>query len=188
MKLSIKPRVHQRKSDATILRREGYIPAIVYHKDKNGEGEPISISKNEFATHLRHVPQGRLSTTVFTLDEGKGKGRSVLVKDIQYFPVDYSVMHIDFVALDDKTPVKVNVPIVIQGEADSVGIKLGGMVRVVIRNVKVQCLPKDIPPYFVIDVKNMNMGETLRLSDLDIPKTVRPLMNMDTVAVSMVKK
>lgn len=188
MKLNFKPREHKKKSDAATLRREGFIPAVIYHKDKSGAGEVISICKNEFATHMRHVPQGRLSTTLFTLEDGKGKGRSVLIKDIQYFPIDYSVMHIDFEALDDKTPVKVNVPILLQGEADSVGVKLGGMPRVVIRNLKVECLPKDIPSFFVVDIKNMNIGEVLRLSQLDIPKTVRPLMKLDVVAVTMVKK
>lgn len=184
MKLSYKPRVHEKKSDAAKLRRAGEIPAIVYNKEKTGAGEVISILSSEFATHMRHVPAGRLSTTVFTL----GDKRRVLVKDIQYFPVDYSVMHIDFVELDDKLPVKVKVPIAIVGEADSVGLKLGGVVQVNIRSVKVECLPKDIPACFTVDVKNMNIGEALKLSELGMPNSVRPLMNLNSVAVSMVKK
>lgn len=188
MRLSVKPRTHERKSEAALLRREGYIPAIVYHKDKTGAGQTVSICKDEFAAHLRSVPPGRLSTLVFTLDEGHGKGKPALVKDIQYYPIDYSIMHIDFVELDDKIPVKVKVPLVIQGEADSVGVKLGGMVRLITRSIKVQCLPKDIPTVFVVDVKNMNVGETLRVADIEMPKTVKPLVNMNTVAVSMVKK
>ena len=138
---------------------------------------------------MRHVAPGRLPTTVFTLDNGAGKGRRAIIKDIQYDPVSYRVIHIDFEELHDKVPVKVKVPIVIQGEMDSAGIKLGGMIpRIVIRNVKVECLPKDIPTFFVVNVKDMVVGDVLKLKELDMPKTVRPLMKMDSVAVSMVKR
>lgn len=186
MKLSIKPRIHERKSDATRLRREGFIPAIIYHKEK--EGEVIAVNQTEFSSHLRHVEPGRLSTTVFALDDGKGKARSVIIKDIQYHPISYTPWHIDFEVLHDNLPVKVKVPIVVQGEADSVGLKLGGMVRLVVRSVKIQCLPKDIPQSFVVDITTMNIGETVRLSDIEMPKSVRPLMKLNSVAVSMVKK
>lgn len=186
MKLTTQARTHERKSDVAKLRRSGAIPGIIYKTDK--EGEPIAINEQEFISHLRHVPSGRLATSVFTLEDGKGKGRSAIVKDIQYHPVSYRVLHLDFEELHDKKSIKVKVPIVIEGEVDSVGVKLGGMVRLIVRNVKVQCLPKDIPHEFVVDVKNMNIGDVLRLSDLSMPNTVRPLMNPSVVVVSMVKK
>lgn len=186
MKLSIQPRVHQRKSDATRLRRNAAIPAVIYHKDK--EGEVISVSEVEFSTLMRSVQSGRLSTTIFTLDSGNGTARKAIIKDIQYHPVSYKVIHLDFEELHDTVPVKVKVPIVLQGEADSVGIKLGGMIRVVIRTVRVECLPPHIPKYFTVDVTNMNIGEALKLSQITMPSEVRPMMKMNSVAISMVKK
>lgn len=186
MKLKITPRVHDRKSDATRLRREGSIPAIIYHKDKAGDA--VSISEVEFTSNMRQVVPGRLPTTVFHLDTGHGTVRKVIIKDIQYHPVTYKVIHLDFEELHDDVLVKVKVPIVLQGEMDSAGIKLGGMIRVVIRTVRVECLPKDIPAFFIVDVKEMVVGDVLKLSQIDMPKTVRPLMKMNSVAISMVKK
>lgn len=186
MKLTLKKRGSERKSDSAKLRREGMIPAIIYHKEK--AGETIAIPSGEFTAHLRHVQPGHLATTVFSLSGEGGKERKVIIKDIQYRPTNYDVIHLDFEELHDKVPVKVKVPIMIEGEADSVGVKLGGVVRIVIRHVKVQCLPKDIPAFFKVNVREMNLGQVKRLSELQIPNNVRPLMDLNEVAITMVKR
>lgn len=186
MKLTVTSRVHERKSDAIRLRRNGQIPAVIYHKSKDGEA--ISFPAAEFTAGLRQTPSGRLSTTICHLTDDKGKERRVVVKDIQYHPVSYDVLHLDFEELHDDRPVKIKIPIVLVGELDSVGIKLGGMVRLVIRSIRVECLPKDIPAFFEVDITNMGIGEAIRIEELPIPNTVRPLMKLNSVAISMVKK
>lgn len=186
MKLAVKPRIHERKSDATRLRREGQVPAVIYHKDK---GEAISISQAEFASGIRQIVSGRLATTICHLDDGKGKAaRRAIIKDIQYHPISYEVLHLDFEELQDDRPVKVKIPVALVGEMDSVGIKLGGMVRLVIRGIRVECLPENLPEFFEVDVTKMNIGDTVKIEDIKIPNNVRPLMKMNSVAVSMVKK
>lgn len=186
MKLNVKSRVHERKSDAAKLRRAGEIPAIIYHKGKAGEA--VSVSEAEFSSGLREMPKGRLSTTTCVLESEGKKTVKALVKDIQYHPVSYRVVHLDFEEVKDDVPVKVNVPLMIVGVIDSVGVKQGGMVRQVIRSMKVECLPKDIPESLQVDVKDMNIGDIVRLKDLNVPNTVRPLIRLDSVAVSMVKR
>jgi len=186
MKLNVKPRTLSKKSEINEMRREGGIPAIIYHKDK--EGEMIVVNKTEFQAALRAIKSGHLPTTVFELIDGKGKGRRVIVKDIQYKPTNYDIIHLDFEELHDNVPVKVKVPVVITGEADSVGVKLGGVVRIVIRHVPVEVMPKDMPTSFVVDVTQMNVGEAIRVEQLNIPNTMRPLVKVKEVAVSMVKR
>lgn len=186
MKLTVKPRVHERKSDAGRLRRAGQIPAVVYHKGQ--KGEVISVSESDFSAGLRELPQGRLATTVCQLQGEGNKAIKALVKEVQYHPVSYKVLHLDFEELKENVTVKVNVPLVVVGVIDSVGVKLGGMVRTVIRQLKVECLPKDIPAFIEVDVSAMNIGEVKKLSSLNIPNTVRPLMNLNSVAISMVKR
>lgn len=186
MKLNVKPRTEKRKGDTARLRRAGKIPAVIYHKGEAGES--IIVSSDEFSAGLRELPKGRLATTICQLDQEGKSSLKVLVKDIQYHPVSYDVLHLDFEELKDNTTVKVNVPLVISGTMDSVGVKQGGMVRQVIRQLRVECLPKDIPSEIEVDVRNMEIGNVKKLSDLSVSNEVRPLMKLESVAVTMVKR
>ena len=96
----------------------------------------------EFEAVLRKLPKGYLPTTIFELDM-EGKTKKAIVKDIQYHPTTYRILHLDFLILEPKITVDVKVPINCIGEADCVGVKLGGFVRPVKRHVEVRCLPDD---------------------------------------------
>ncbi len=185
MKLTISSRKELKKSEMKQIRREGNVPGILY-----GQGhanEMIIVNGDEMRTFLRNMKSGRLSTTVFELSDGK-KTHKAIIKDIQYHPVNYSILHIDFALIADDRLVTVNVPLQVTGVADCVGIKLGGFLRQVIRFLKVECFPKHIPEEFTIDVKELNVNESKRLSDFAIPKTVRPIARMNEVAVVIAKK
>jgi large subunit ribosomal protein L25 len=186
MKITYKQRSAEKKTETLKLRREGFIPAVIYHKGK--EGESVAVNNIEFKAHLRHVVPGRLSTQMFTLFDQNGKERKAVLKEIQYHPTTYDVIHLDFEELHNDVHVNVKVPIECTGTADSPGIKLGGVLRQPIRYLRVRCLPKDIPSAFLLDVKTMGERDVRRLSDLKIPETVRPLADMHQVAVVMVKR
>lgn len=186
-KLHMAARSIAKKSDAKKLRREGSIPAIIYSSEHKG-GEPIAVKNTELGSLIRGVQPGRLSTTIFTLVDGQGKQRRAIVKDIQYNVTTYDVIHLDFEELRDNVPVSVNVPIEFTGVVDCIGVKLGGVLRHVIRTLRVRCLPRDIPSVFEIDVKNMQLGDARRLEDLEIPSKVRPVANMKEIAVSIARR
>lgn len=186
MKLKLLKRDSLKKSETKKIRREGDIPAVIYVKGKATDA--IAVNGPEFNALLRTVQPGRLSTAVFSLADEKGKTRRAILKEIQYAPTTYNVQHLDFEELFDDAPVSVKVPIECIGVADCVGIKLGGFLRQVIRYIRVRCLPKDIPQAFLADVKNMAMYETKRLGDLDIPQTVRPLADLNEVAIVIAKR
>lgn len=185
MKLSYFLRTKGKKGDTNRLRREGNIPGVLYGRSRTPE--TIYVKKDELSAILRNMKPGLLATTVFDLHDGK-KSYKVLVKEIQYGKVDYSIEHLDFVALSDELPVFVNVPIEIIGDADCVGVKLGGFVRQVIRSMKVACLPKNIPQEFVLDVRELQISQVKRLSDIVVPEGVRPFAKMKEVAVVIAKK
>lgn len=187
MKLQMAERKTDRKSDAKKLRRAGEIPAIIYAHDHTN-GVPIAVKSSEYTSLVRQVQPGRLSTTVFTLTDSKGKERKALIKDIQYKVTNYDVIHLDFEELQKDVPVIVKVPIEFTGVVDCIGIKLGGNLRQVIRYLRVRCLPKDIPASFEVDIKNMNLGESRRLADLDIPKNVRPIADLNEIAVTIARR
>jgi len=184
MQLSTFKRDIQRRETARI-RREKDIPAVIYSPGK--EAEIITVKGDEFRAILRKMKQGLLPTTVFSLQLDK-KERKAIVKEIQYDVTTYDVIHLDFQELFDNVPVNVNVPIQCVGVADCVGVKLGGFLRQVIRFVKVNCLPKDIPQEFSIDVKDLGIHQSRRLKDLSLPKGVKPLASLNEVVVAISKR
>lgn len=186
MKLSLHKRVPGKKSETKRIRREGNIPGILYGMKQ--DVQPIYILGEELQTIFRTLKPGLLATTIFTLQDGQ-KSHRAIVKEIHYHPVSYAVEHIDFVLLEDSTPVSVNVPIVVLGAADCPGIKLGGFLRQVLRMLKIECLPRDIPQQFTLDIQDLQLTQSKRLSDIAIPANVRPLAKrMDEVAVVIAKR
>lgn len=186
MKLQVKERDAQVKKTAKRARREGLIPAVLYSK---GEGNRIfNVQADEFHTHLRHTPKGHLSSKKFALVDEKGNSTQAIVKEIQYHPTTYSILHIDFLKLHEEQPVSINIPLSLKGTADCVGVKLGGVIRPVLRYLKVKCLPKHIPDTFEIDVADLKLNQSRRLSSIHLPDNVRPLNNLNDVAVVVAKR
>ena len=186
MKLSLKKRAGALKSEIKAIRREGNIPAVLY-----GSGhapEKITVSGVEFEAVLRQLKlkNSQLATTVFELHIDGAK-KKALVKDIQYHPATYAIEHLDFIVLEEGKPVTVNVPIQILGAGECAGVKLGGTLRQVIRALKVMCLPAHIPAEFQIDVRDLGVSQSKRLSDIAMPSHVRPLSLMNEVAVVVAK-
>lgn len=186
MKLSMTQRTAGKKSETSRLRREGFIPAIIYVQGK--PAIDVTIKSSDYQGLMRQVLPGRLSTTVFDLVDAKGKVHKALIKEIQYHPTTYDVMHLDFIELHDNAKVNVKVPIECTGVVDCVGIKLGGALRQVIRYLPVRCLPRDIPTAFELDIRNLGPRESRKLGDLAIPETVQPLMALKEVVAVIVKR
>ncbi len=185
MKLTITKREHKGKASVKQARRDGDVPAVMYSSGKSCE--MILVNGTELGTILREMKSGLLPTTVFEL-EMDGKVRRAIIKDIQYDVTSYRVTHIDFEELFDGTPVHVKVPIQCAGTGDCVGVKLGGFLRQVIRFVKVECLPQSIPQSFSVDVRNLGIRQSKRLSDIAFPQGVRPLAPLQEVVVVVAKR
>ena len=186
MKLSMFKRASGKKSEIKTIRREGNIPGVLYGFKQ--EPQNIYIKGEELQAIFRGLKAGLLPTTIFELQDG-GKGCRAIVKDIHYHPTTYAVQHIDFMILEDDTAVNVNVPIIILGAADCPGVKLGGFPRHIIRTLKVNCLPKDIPQCFTLDIQDLQINQAKRLSDIVIGESVRPLAKkMNEVAVVIAKR
>lgn len=185
MKLTAHVRSSGKKSDTKQIRREGKIPAILY--SASHPSQLLVLDAAEFGAILRAMKAGHLGTTVFRLMVD-GKEKRAIIKDIQYQLTTYKVSHIDFEELYDEVPVNVKVPIQCIGVAECAGIKLGGFLRQIIRHLKVECLPKHIPTEFVVDVKDLNIKESRKLSDISMPQGVKPLAKMDEVVVVVAKR
>lgn len=185
MKLTATVRTSTKKGDTKQMRREGKIPAILYSAGQ--ANQQLILDAAEFQKILKTIEPGHLGTTIFTLDI-QGKQKRTIIKDIQYQLTTYKVSHLDFEELFDEIPVNVKVPIDCTGIAECPGVKMGGFLRQVIRYMKIQCLPREIPSHFQLDVKDLGIKQSKRLSDIMIPQGVKPLVNSMASVVVVVSK
>ena len=148
----------------------------------------MTVAKSEFDAFMRQLKQGRLSTTKLTLISEDGKERQAIIKDIQYEVTTYDVIHLDFEELVPNTKVRVNIPIECIGMADCAGIKLGGVLRQVIRSLRVECLPDKMPEFFNLNVANLSMRESIRLRDIVLPEGLRAIADVNEVVAVIVKR
>ena len=186
MKLAITPRTSETKREAKRLRLNKKIPAVLYHRGK--ESAPIAIDKLEFEALMRSVPKGQLSTVVFALNDQEGKELHAVIKEVQYNKTTYEVEHLDFAKVDSQSRINVNIPVVLANVVDCVGVKMGGQIRQLVRQIKVNCPGDKIPTAFVIDVKDMNVEEIKKIKDLDVAKDLRPIISPNEVIVMIAKK
>ncbi|MCC5831893.1 MAG: 50S ribosomal protein L25/general stress protein Ctc [Chlamydiales bacterium] len=185
MELTVSGRQPGKKSEIKKIRREGHIPAILYSKGE--KGREIVVDGNAFLKVLNQIEKGTLSSVVFTLNLD-GNSVKAIIKDIQYAVTSYDIVHLDFEQLHDDVPVTLNIPLKFLNAVECAGVKLGGVLRQVIRQVKVRCLPKDIPDRFNLDVRDLTMGQSLKLNKLQIPSGVTPVTGLNEVAVVVAKK
>lgn len=184
--MQIRERSAKTKGEAKQLRHEKQIPICMYSKGK--PADTASCDRVAFETVLRRMKTGFLPTTIFSLVDAKGKKRRAVIKDIQYKPTTYEVLHLDFQELHEDTLMDIKVPIELTNQMDCTGVKLGGFLRTLIRHLKVRCLPKHIPTHFEIDVKELGLNQNRRVSDLSVPKNVRALEKPNEIVVSVLKK
>lgn len=186
LELQISERSAKTKGEAKQLRREKRIPVCIYSNGK--PADTASCGQVEFETVLRQMTPGFLPTTIFALKDSKGKTRRAVIKDIQYKPTTYQVLHLDFQELHENTLIDVKVPVMCMNTVDCAGVKLGGFLRTVMRHLKVRCLPRNIPSHFEVDVRELGLNQNRRVSDVAIPKDVRALVKPTDILVSVVKK
>lgn len=181
MKLNVSKRLGQSKGELTEIRNRGDIPAVLYSSAKTTE--QLVVEGACFEQALRQMEKGFLPTTVFDLGECKA-----IVKEIQYHPTTYQVLHVDFLEIKKGVPIEVNVPVVCIGEADCVGVKLGGFLRRVKRVIKVRCTPENMPRSFELDIRALAIGQSKRARDIEMGKGVTSLFPLDEVVAVVAKR
>jgi len=146
------------------LRHANKVPAILY-----GEGqEPVSLTL-EHKNVYRAQQEEAFYSHVLTINID-GKPVECLLKDMQRHPFKQLVMHLDFLRIDATHAVHVNVPVHFINE--DVAEKKGGAMSHHVNEIAVSCLPADIPEFIEVDVAGLEVGQTLHLSDVALPKGV----------------
>lgn len=165
--ITAEPREEKGKGASRRLRRAGKVPAILYGGDK----EPLSITikHNELLWNLEHEA---FYSQVLKLKIGR-QTQKIILRDLQRHPSKPVVLHVDLQRVLAHEMLKVNVPLHFINEDDSVGVKQqGGMVSHLLTDVEVECLPEDIPEFIDIDVVELEIGDSVRLSDLKLAENI----------------
>lgn len=182
--LRVKPRKRIGKSGAREIRREGNIPAILY-----GQGEdpvPLVVRPDELKRALSN--SAGINTVVeLEIDDSESPAKRVsMVREIQKDPVKNRVIHLDFLAIDMKKSVRVEVPVNIRGRSE--GERRGGKLEKLMRTVDLECLPGDIPDSIEIDVSDLAVGDFVDIAGLSLGEGVRPIRDGSEKVVHVISQ
>jgi len=158
-----KRELSNKKSDLKSLRKDEKIPGVFYSFDSQ-KSVPLYIEKKSFRE------AGKSGAKIFNILVGKDK-RNVIFKSIQYHPVTDDVLHIDLYGVDMKRAVTVKVAIHLMGTAIGV-LEEGGVLVQSLNELEVECLPSDIPDSVEVDISELNLGDSLKVSDITISETL----------------
>ena len=147
------------------LRKNEMVPAVIYGNE--AEVQKVNIPINE----LLKSSQNDLFYTQILLIAIDGKEEKVVLKELQREPQKGKLLHADFMRVSRKTILKVTVPINFINEENCLGVKTeGGVVIKTAREIEVSCSAENIPESIEIDIENLNLNESLRLSDIVLPE------------------
>jgi large subunit ribosomal protein L25 len=159
----------QGKGASRRLRREGLVPGIIYGGDV--EPQMFATRHNEL---LQHLDNEAFYSHILTVNID-GTAQKVVLKDLQRHPAKPFVMHVDLLRVSDKDRIKMHVPLHFLNEETCPGVKAGGKVSHLMTDVEVICAAKDLPEYIEVDLAGMNVGDTIHLSELNMPEGVEVL-------------
>jgi len=161
------------------LRREGLIPAVVYGGGK--EPVPVVVDRHVVTQLLR---QEKGLNTVFLLKmKGTKQQRHAMLREAQIDPRTRQFRHMDFIRVVKGQQVKVDVPVVLDGEP--AGVKLGGMMDWSARTLHVECALDAIPAAIHVDIAELGLGEHILVGDVSLPASVELLQDPNAVVVAI---
>ncbi len=165
------------KSVTRKLRAQGKIPAILYGAGE--ENRLLVLDAHDTDVFLKHQA-GESPVVSLEID---GETVDVIIKEVQRDPVFGKLLHVDFQILHKGEKVIVEVPVVVKGEA--VGIKKGGVLEQVIREVEVRAIPSKLPRAIEVDVSHLDIGDAIHVRDLKVEEGVEILEDPEQTVVTI---
>ncbi|PPL04551.1 50S ribosomal protein L25/general stress protein Ctc [Parapedobacter indicus] len=162
------------KRDAKELRYEGKVPAVLYGGKK----------QYHFAVSATDLKPAIYTPDVHFIDlDIDGTTYQAILQDAQFHPLTDQVRHVDFLELNDKKEVSLNVPIKLTGT--SPGVKVGGKLIQKLRSLRVKALPKDLPQYIEVGLESLEVGKSVQVGSIQL-ENAKVLNNADDTIVSVI--
>lgn len=161
------------------LRRQGKVPAVMY----SSKMEPVSFAIIE-KDLTREYKKGAFTNKLVEI-KLEGKSFYALPRDVQTHPVSDRIEHADFLQVDAKSKIRVQVPVKVLNADKSMGIKLGGALNIVRHTVEMMCSPDTIPSRIEVDIKAANIGDSIHVSAIQLPAGATPVIKRDFTLVTI---
>ena len=162
------PGKERKKGNTNPYLKDGLIPSIIY----GGSADPLMVAVDRIQLKKR-FEEGGFYSKIFEVDLGEKK-EPVVVKSIQRHKVKNHPIHVDFQRVDDKTRIVIGVPVEFVDQETSPGLKQGGVLNVVRREIELSCLANNIPEKFVISLEGKEIGDDIRLSSVTLGEGMKP--------------
>jgi large subunit ribosomal protein L25 len=179
-KLVVAQRERLGSAESRRLRKEGLIPGVLY-----GGGEPVAISIEERELRRALTGAGGLHSILDVEVDGKGETHASILKEYQVDPVRGGVTHVDLHEVRLDKPIQASVSVDLLGGEDAPGVREGGVLSQPLREVTVEALPLEMPEHIDLDVSGMDIGGTLRISDLTAPEGTTLLDDPEMVVATV---
>jgi large subunit ribosomal protein L25 len=179
-KLTVAAREHVGSRESRRLRRQGLIPGVLY-----GAGEPVAITVPERELRRALTGAGGLHSLLDVEIEGAAKTHASILKEYQVDPVRGGVTHVDLQEVRLDRPIQASVTVQLVGGDDAPGVREGGVLSQPLRELSIQALPLEVPERIELDVSGMEIGGTLRASDVSVPDGVTLLDDPETVVATV---
>ena len=150
------------KKAARLIRKNNAVPCNLYGEAKDENGLPVAESFTATFDELRNLIY---TPNIYSVNlDIDGKQHKAIMKELQFHPVKDNVLHVDFYEINDTKPIVMDVPIKLNGLAE--GVKAGGRLAASVRTLKVKAVYTNIPERLDIDVTNLGLGKTIKVSEL----------------------
>lgn len=180
LQLNVKKRKEHGKSNAKKLRKDGFLPAVLYGGENN---TPLIINAKEFAKIMETMRGTNVLLNVKFEGETKN-GCIAIIKDLQRHPLRKGIVHADLMEVSMDREIKIKVKVTLFGIP--IGVKeKGGVLTQQMREIKLSCLPTNIPKEITIDVANLNIGNTIHIRDILAGEGVTILETPDATVASV---
>ena len=179
-KLEVQSRNAFGKQNTRALRREGEVPAVLYGRAQDTVAIQLNarIFKQFLRTHGENV--------IINMEVSGGNDETVIIKEIQRDPVEkHQLLHADFIRISLDEPVTSTVPLILVGTPP--GIEEGGVLEAPLRQLTLHCLPMQLPTEISIDVSELDIGDTIHISDLSFSDEIEVVDESDRI-IAMVSQ
>lgn len=164
------------------LRAEGLVPGVVYGEGYDGAAAAITVTRRDLHAAITHSAAGR--NAIFDLAVDGGRGRAAILKELQSHPVKGQPIHVDFLAIRTDQAIHQQVPVLLNAD-EAVGVKNGGVLVVETPQLTVEALPGDLPSELIVDIVALDLGESLRAGEVELPEGLTLVDDPDTVVASI---
>ena len=163
---NVKPRTTKGDGPAKALRREGIAPAVLY----GPKTDPVMLSVDSHEMDLL-LKKASIGQTLLNLSiDGGGDPKPAIIKEMQRNVLTGEILHVDFYEVDMKRKITVQIPIVTSEKCK--GVEMGGMLQIIRREVDVLCYPNQIPDEIMIDITDLDVGESVHVEDLPLAEGI----------------